>query len=122
MALDALGEGEGILDGGFHGGDAELRLDAAVAELYHGVHHRLGMYQHLDVVGFDAEEPFGLDDLEPFVHQGGAVDGHLATHAPVGVLEGLFEGDGGKVGACAAAERTAAGGEEDFIHLATLAY
>ena len=121
MALDALGEGEGILDGGLHGGDAQLGLDAAVAELHHGVHHRLRVHHHLDVLRVDAEEPFGFDHLQAFVHQRGAVDGHLAAHAPVGVLEGLLKGDVASSSRLHAAEGAAAGGEEYLVHGAPLA-
>lgn len=122
VALYALGEAEGVLDGGFHGGDAELGFDAAVDVLYHGVDNGLGMDEHLDALGRDVEEPAGFDDFEAFVHEGGGVDGHFATHAPVGVVEGIGEGDVFELLAGVATEGTARGGEEYFVDIAHFAY
>ena len=122
MALDTGGETEGILDGSFHGGNAQLCLDAAVDILHHGVNDRLGMNKHLNTFGGDVEEPAGFDDLEAFVHEGGRVDGDFASHAPVGVFEGIGKSDVLQLLACAATERSARSGEEYLVHVAHLAH
>lgn len=80
------------------------------------------MDKHLNTIGGDVEEPAGFDDLKAFVHQRGGVDGHLATHAPVGMLKGVGKGDVLQLLACASAEGAAGGGEEYLVHVAHFAH
>ena len=80
---------EGILDGQSHVGHAELGFHRTVLELNGTVDDALRMDQHLYLIGFDAEEPFGLDHLETLVHHRGRVDGDLGTHVPCRVLQGV---------------------------------
>ena len=61
-------------------------------------------------------------DLKAFVHEGGGVDCHFAAHAPVGVLEGVGEGDMLQLLASTVAEGAAGGGEEYLIHIAHFAH
>ena len=75
-----------------------------------------------NVFGVDAEKPLGLDHLKAFVHQRRTVDGHLAAHAPVGVLEGLRQGYRSQFLSFHAAEGAAAGGEQYLVHRADLAH
>ena len=53
----------------------------------------LRMDDNVDLVGADTEEPAGFDDLEAFVHHGGGINGDAVAHAPVGMGEGLFDGN-----------------------------
>ena len=53
------------------------------------MHNRLRVNQHLNLVSFYAEEPFGLDDLETLVHHRSRVDGDLCTHIPCRVAQGV---------------------------------
>ena len=46
-----------------------------------------GMHDDVDAVGRNVEEPAGLDDLEPLVHQRRGVDRDLLTHLPGRVLQ-----------------------------------
>ena len=39
------------------------------------------------------EEPVGLDDLQPLVHQGGRIDGDLLAHVPGRMSQGVGRGD-----------------------------
>ena len=57
-------------------------------------------------------QPHGFDDFQPLVHQGGAIDGDLCTHFPVGVLQGVGLGHCFQLGA-GHAEKWAAGAGED---------
>ena len=49
----------------------------------------LALDDDLDLLGGEAEQPHCLDQLKALVHQGGAVDGDLRAHVPVGVPEGV---------------------------------
>ena len=68
-----------ILDGQLHVGWAELGDDRTVDVFYQGMHDRLRMDDHADLVRAEVEEPAGLDDLQGLVHFGEAVldDLHL---------------------------------------------
>ena len=85
----------------------------AVGELDHRVHDRLRVHHHLDLVVVDAEQLVGLDHLEALVHQRRRVDRDLRAHLPRRVGQRLVDVDVGELGARAAAERPAAGGEHD---------
>ena len=41
----------------------------------------------------NVEEPFGLNNFEPFVHHGRAVNGNFGAHVPIGMLQRLCFGD-----------------------------
>ena len=73
----------------------------------------LGMHNHLDPAQIDAEEPVCLDDLQPFVHHGGRVDGDPLAHGPGGMAQRLFRGDVRKGLFRSGTERTSRCGEED---------
>ena len=118
IVRDAVGPGDGVLDGEAHVTVAELGDDAVVSEFDHAVDDALRMDDDLDLVHGHVEEPFGLDHFEPFVEEGGAVDGDLSPHGPGGMLQGLGDGDGGQLIGGELAEGAAAGGEEDAADLA----
>ena len=50
----------------------------------------LAVDHDLDPLRREAEQPVGLDDLQPLIHEGRAVDRHLGPHIPVRVVEGLL--------------------------------
>ena len=45
---------------------------------------------YLDLRFRNVEEPAGLDDFEPLVHEGGGIDRDFGAHLPIGVLERPF--------------------------------
>ena len=57
----------------------------------------------------------GLDQLQALVHQRGAVDGDLAAHRPVGVLQGLLGRGGFASRPVPGAERPARRGQHDLL-------
>ena len=59
----------------------------------------------------DVEQQVRLDQLQPLVHQGGAVDRDERAHRPGGVGQRLLGGHVGQLGPAAAAERTAGRGQ-----------
>src|SRR5437588_11546639 len=65
-----------------HVRDAELRLDAAVNELDHRMHHAFWMNDDLDGRVGDIEEEMRLDDLETLVHHRGGAALDLGPHFP----------------------------------------
>ena len=66
--MQTLGEREGILDGQTHVGYAELCLDTTILELHGTMYYRLRVDKHLNLLGINTEEPFGLNHLETFIH------------------------------------------------------
>jgi hypothetical protein len=74
-------------------GRPRVRDQRAVAEAGHAVHDRLRVHDHLDARVGDAEQVVGLDQLQPFVHQGGRVDRDLCAHRPGGMGQGLGRDD-----------------------------
>ena len=113
--VDALGVVQRVGDRHAHVRVAEVREGGAVAQQDVGVHDRLRVYDDVDPLVRRAEEVMGLDQLEALVHQRGRVDRDLAAHRPRGVLEGLLDAHALEVGAAAAAERAAAGGEHELV-------
>ena len=101
-----------------HVGQAEVRELRAVGGLDQRVDDRLRVHDDVDAVVGDAEEVVGLHDLEALVHQRGRVDGDLAAHRPRRVVERLLDGDVGQLGARAAAERAARGGDRHALQRA----
>src|ERR1700744_1550854 len=45
------------------------------------------MHDYVYLLVLQAKQPFGLYDLQPFVHKGGAVNGYLGPHSPVRMLQ-----------------------------------
>src|SRR5687768_18327661 len=50
----------------------------------------LGMNDHLYLLRFHIEQPFGLDHLQAFVHECGRIDRDFGAHRPVGMLKRMF--------------------------------
>lgn len=115
LTFDASGEREREEDRCLHGRDAELSLDAAVAELDHRMDDGLRVYDRLYTVRFDTEEPVSLDNFETLIHHSSGVDRDLRAHLPVRVSESLLDRDIAEIVAGAATERAAGSGEENPI-------
>ena len=79
------------------------------------MHNRLRVNQHLNLVSFYAEEPFGLDDLETLVHHRSRVDGDLCTHIPCRVAQGVSLGHMGNLLHRLQTERTTRGRQQDLL-------
>ena len=73
------------------------------------------MDNHLNIIRRDREEMHGLDELEPFIHHGGAVYRDFGTHIPVWMLDRLLRCDCFEFGALSAAERPSGTGEKDLL-------
>ena len=74
------------------------------------------MDHDVDFVEVHAEEPFGFDHFEAFVHHGGGIDGDALAHLPVWMLQGLFGADLRKLAEGRLAERAAGGGEDQALN------
>ena len=77
---------------------------------------RLRVHHHMDFTSRHLEQPFGLNDLEAFVHHGSRIDGNFGTHVPIGMLERLRLGGGGNLLPRPGAERAAGSGEMNQAH------
>ena len=75
------------------------------------------MDDDIDLIGADAEEPAGFDDLKALVDHRGGVDGDAVAHAPVGMSESLGGSDGFEGLERRFAERATGGGEDDAANL-----
>ena len=106
--VDALGVVQRVADRDAHVGIAEVRQRGTVAQHHVGVDDRLRVHDDVDALVGRPEQVVGLDELEALVHERRGVDRDLAAHRPGGVLEGLLDGDRGKLGTAAAAERAPA--------------
>ena len=49
------------------------------------------MHHHLDLLQRHVKEPSGFDDFQPLVHHGRRIDGDLASHGPVGMVQRLLQ-------------------------------
>ena len=76
---------------------------------------RLRVHDDVDAVVGRAEQVVRLDHLEALVHQRRRVDRDLAAHRPRGVLERVLDADVLELGARAAAERAAGGGDHEPV-------
>ena len=85
---------------------------------HHRVHDRLRVHDDVDVGVRDVEQQVRLDQLQPLVDQRGRVDRHDRAHVPRGVGQGVLDGDVGQVLGGPAAERAAAGGQDQAGDLA----
>ena len=61
------------------------------------MNNALRMHKHLYLFGLNAEQPLGLNHLEPFVHHRGRVDCYLRTHVPRGMAQGIGLGNFGQL-------------------------
>ena len=94
---------------------AEVRERGAVAEADERVHDRARVDDDLDPLVRDAEEEVRLDQLEALVRERRRVDRDLRPHAPGRVRERVLDADVGELGARAAAERPARGGQDERV-------
>jgi hypothetical protein len=76
-----------------------------------GVHDTLGMYHHLQCIVGESEKMVGLDQLQCFIGERGAVHGNLAAHTPRWMLERLFDRGASHAIRGPLTERTARGGQ-----------
>ena len=74
----------------------------------------LALYHHLYLLCRQAEQPDSLDQLQPFVHQRGGINGDLASHTPIGMAQ--------RIVLCnilqllpRAAEKRPAGGRQQYL-------
>ena len=74
----------------------------------------LALDDDLDLLRRQTEQPHSLDELEALVHQGGAVDGDLCAHVPVGMLEGVGLGLAPQLFGLHAEEGAAGGRQQDL--------
>ena len=67
-------------------------------------------------VVFDVEQMMGLDHLQPFVEEGGGVDGYPGPHVPGRVGQGLVWRHPGQRVRGSAPERATGGGQDQTCH------
>src|SRR3954452_20288537 len=82
----------------------------------------LRMYDHTDLLGRQVEQSAGLNNLEPFVHQRGRINGDAVAHFPCWVIQRLRNSNIDKLGYRSIQKRSARSSEPyapDFIHLTT---
>ena len=113
---DAFGQAEAVGDGRAHIGRAHLRQHRAVGIAHHAVHHALRVDNGFQFLRRAVEQPVRFNQLQAFVHHGGAVHRNFAPHLPVGVFHRLLGRDGGEVGQVGMQEGAAGGGEDDGLH------
>ena len=116
-AGNPLRVGQGQLNGQTHIRGAQLGHHRAVGELHHGVHHALPVDDHIHLLQRHPIQPHGFDDLQSLIHQGGAVDGDLRAHLPVGMLQGIGLGHGFQLLAALAEEGAAGAGQNQPFDL-----
>ena len=51
-----------------HIGNSKLRNHGIIFKFHHGMNNALSMYQHLDLIGRNAEQVACLDNLQAFIH------------------------------------------------------
>lgn len=68
---NAVGPGDGVLDGEAHVRTAHLGQNGAVHVFHHGMHDALRVHDHVHLVHGDIEQPAGFDHLQSLVEQGG---------------------------------------------------
>ena len=59
----------------------------------------------------------GFDDFQRLVHHSRGINGDFCSHAPVGMLQGLFPGHMQQVGATASPEGTARSRQDEFLSI-----
>ena len=120
ITLEPFREGEGVLDRQAHVRRTELCFDGAIGELHSRMDDGLRMHEYLYLLHGHAEEPFGFDDFEAFIHHRCGVDGDLSSHIPVRMLECIGGCDGTHLIERESTEGSAAGREKDFLYLAAI--
>src|SRR6266700_8167347 len=103
-----------------HTGTAGLHLDGAIDKLYHRMHDTFGMDDHLNTLIGDIEEPIGFNHLQPFVHEGRAINGNLWSHTPGRMRQRLFDSHLFHLLEGRVAKRSARSSENQMIDLAPL--
>ena len=106
--------GQRILDGDAHIRHTQLGDDGVVTVLHRRVDDTLALDNDLNFLRRQTEQPHSLDELEALIHQGGAVDGDLCTHVPVGMLEGIGLGLAPQLFGLHAEEGAAGGRQQNF--------
>ena len=76
----------------------------------------LRVHHYVDLVRVQVKQPFGFYYLESLVHHGCGVNGHLCTHVPVRVLEGLLCRSCRNSGSFPGTERSSGGCQVNFFH------
>ena len=79
---DAARPGQRMGDGRAHVGRGQMRQGGAVVIGHQAMHDGLGMHQHVQLFRRQREQEMRLDQFQPLVHQGGAVDRNLARPSP----------------------------------------
>src|SRR5690554_7545070 len=83
--LDTLRPGQPVGNWRTHVRASKLGENGTVRVLYHGMDNTLRMNVNLNPVWRGIEQPTGLNQLQPFVHERGGVDRNLLAHRPVRV-------------------------------------
>ena len=108
---------ERVLNRQPHVGHADLRDHRSIDEFDHRVHDRLRVHDDVDLVGPQAEQPVGLDDLQAFVHQRRRINRDLAAHAPRRMLQRVGGRHIRQLRESAPAKRSARRRQHDPLHL-----
>ncbi len=87
---EAFRPGKCVGDGRAHVRRTELGEHGAVHVFDQRVHDALSVDDDLDLLGGEAEEQTGFDQLEPLVHESGRIHRDLAAHHPVRMRTGLL--------------------------------
>ncbi len=85
------------------------------------VNNRLRVNNDLYLLRPDIKQPFSLDHLQPFIHQGSRIDGNFPAHIPVWMIEGLLPGNRSQFFQIFPSERTPGCGENNFLQIIFLA-
>ncbi|MNM84848.1 hypothetical protein D3C81_969500 [compost metagenome] len=119
--VDPLRVRHAIGNGRAHVGVAKLGEHRAVGVRHHRMDDALRVDQHLDLLRRGAEQPMGLDHLEPLVHHRGRIHRDLAAHHPFGVGAGLVRRDVVQGGRITRPERAARCGQQHLGHARAVA-
>ena len=118
--LPPLRVGHGVADGQSHIRRTQLGENGSVLKFHHGVNDALRMHHDGHLRQRQTVQPHGLDDLQPFVHQCGAVHGDLGAHGPVGVTQGVGPGHAPHLVPAHPPEGTAGAGQDQPPDLPTV--
>ena len=108
--------GQGVQNGQPHVRPSKLGNDGGIGRFHHGVDDALGMDHYVDVVVVRPEEVVRFDDFQTLVHQRRRIDRDLASHAPVGMLQGVCHLGVPQPLDGPVAKRPARGGQDDSPH------
>jgi hypothetical protein len=104
-----------IADGVAHVGRAQMRHQRPVAETDQRVHDGLGMDHGLDLLGWDAEELLGFNQLHGLVEHRRAVDRDALAHVPVRMRARVGHGRLGQRLQRPVAQAPARGRDDDLL-------